>query len=56
MKAQLNVGLMYAIGQGVEKSEEKAVECYQKAAEQGYDKAQYNLALMYAGGHGVETG
>lgn len=31
----------------------KAVECFQKAAEQGYAKAQYNLALCYGKGEGV---
>ena len=38
------------------KNEQKAVELYQKAAEQGYANAQYNLALCYKKGTGVEKG
>lgn len=32
---------------------EKAVECYQLAADQGYVDAMYNLGVMYQGGYGV---
>lgn len=35
------------------KEETKGVECYRKAAEQGYDKAQYRLANCYFEGNGV---
>ena len=31
----------------------EAVECYRKAAEQGYAYAQYNLGYMYRNGYGV---
>ncbi len=31
----------------------KAVEWYQKAAEQGYAEAQYNLGVCYYNGYGV---
>ena len=31
----------------------KAVECYTKAAEQGYAEAQFNLGVMYDDGQGV---
>jgi hypothetical protein len=51
--AQLNLGLMYATGQGVAKDERKAFEWYQKAAEQGDASAQFNLGLMYDAGRGV---
>lgn len=51
--AQLNLGGMYAFGNGVSKDAAKAVEWWQKAAAQGDDAAQYNLGLMYAGGAGV---
>ena len=35
------------------KQHEKAVDCYRKAAEQGYATAQCNLGYMYETGHGV---
>jgi len=47
---QFNLGVMYYTGDGVEKDEVKAVEWFQKAADQGYPKAQYNLGLMYETG------
>ena len=52
--AQNNLGLMYAKGRGVARSDEKAVEWVLKAAEQGLASAQYNLGCMYRDGHGVE--
>ena len=45
---------MYAKGQGVEQSYEKAVEYYRQAAEQGNATAQCNLGMMYYHGRGVE--
>ena len=51
--AQYNLGLLYARGQGVPQSYQKAAEWYQKAAEQGVAAAQYNLGVMYANGEGV---
>ena len=41
---------MYANGQGVKQDYFKAVEWYQKAAEQGYAEAQFTLGLMYFAG------
>ncbi len=38
----------------VEKDEKKAIEWYQKAADQGDASAQYNLGVCYANGGGVE--
>ena len=51
--AQLNVGVAYDTGHGVEKDLEQALSWYRKAAEQGYAKAQYNLGLNYYIGKGV---
>jgi len=44
---------MYLEGRGVPKDEKKAVEWFQKAAEQGMPKAQFRLGMMYAQGRGV---
>ena len=38
---------MYEKGQGVDQDYIKAVEWYQRAAEQGVADAQYNLGNMY---------
>ena len=52
-KAQVELGWMYEIGQGVKKGFRQAVSWYRKAAEQGHSGGQNNLGLMYAHGHGV---
>jgi uncharacterized protein len=52
-KAQCNLGVLYAKGQGVVQSYSEAVKWFRKAAEQGYADAQYNLAVMYYTGEGV---
>lgn len=39
---------------GREGNEEKAFECYMKAAEMGYTEAYYNVANAYLNGEGVE--
>ena len=44
---------MYADGKGVKQDYFKAVEWYQKAAEQGIAPAQFNLGVMYHNGKGV---
>jgi len=41
------------MGLGVSKNYEKAVEWYNKSAEQGNMQAQYNLGIMYEDGIGV---
>ena len=51
--AQFHLGDMYRRGQGVDRDYAKAVEWYQKAADQKYAPAQYNLGIMYGYGHGV---
>ena len=52
-KAQYNLGVVYAQGQGVAKDDAEAVKWYRKAAEQGNAEAQYNLGVMYDNGEGV---
>lgn len=47
---QFSLGYMYS----KEKKYIKAVECYEKAANQGHVKAQYNLGMMYYNGRGVQ--
>ena len=39
---------MYETGRGVMRSDEKAVQWYRKAAQQGEPKAQCNLGVMHA--------
>ena len=51
--AQVNLGWMYANGQGVTKDEVEAVKWFRKAADQGNAPAQYNLGNMYRTGQGV---
>jgi TPR repeat protein len=52
-KAQFNLGILYAKGQGVPQDYKRAAQWYRKAAEQGYANAQYRLGMMYAEGQGV---
>src|ERR1039458_7345977 len=42
-----------SFGDGVPTDEIKAVEWYQKSADQGYAAAQFNLGFRYANGRGV---
>ena len=51
--AQSNLGLMYALGQGVAEDNVEAVKWWRKAAEQGLADAQFNLGVMYLFGEGV---
>jgi hypothetical protein len=44
--AQCNLGVMYAIGQGVQTDEKKAMAWFQKAAEQGNEYAQTKLRMV----------
>jgi len=48
--AVYNQGLAYAAGRGVRQSNEKALECYRKAAEGGCKEAMTNLASCYGNG------
>ncbi|HHF3751881.1 TPA: tetratricopeptide repeat protein, partial [Haemophilus influenzae] len=53
-KAQFNLGVMYAKGQGVKQDDFEAVKWFRKAAEQGYAEAKFNLGHMYSKGRGVK--
>ena len=52
-KAQYNLGVAYANGEGVFQDYKTAVKWYILSAEQGNAKAQYNLGIMYDNGKGV---
>jgi Sel1 repeat len=52
-EAQLELGYMYASGQGVPRDDAEAVKWYQKSANQGFGPAQIALAFMYRDARGV---
>jgi hypothetical protein len=52
-KAQFNLALLYAQGNGVTQDDKAAMKWYRQAAEQGHAKAQLNLGVMYGNGQGV---
>ncbi len=52
--AQLNIGLMYDTGRGLDNDPGQAVYWYRQSAENGLAAAQFNLGLMYRDGQGVE--
>ena len=52
-KAQYNLALMYANGQGVSQDYKEAAKWFRLSAEQGNAKAQTSLGFMYASGQGV---
>ena len=52
-RAQNNLGVMYANGDGVLQDAAEAVRWYRMAAEQGVAGAQRNLGFMYENGRGV---
>ena len=51
--AQNNLGVMYALGQGVPRDYREAVRWYRRAAEQGNANAQNSLGWSYSNGRGV---
>jgi TPR repeat protein len=53
LHAQLSIGDMYAKGQGVEKSPQKAVEWYRKVANRDFAEGFTRLGVMYRKGEGV---
>tara|TARA_Y100001960_G_scaffold319470_1_gene390833 strand:- start:39 stop:1301 length:1263 start_codon:yes stop_codon:yes gene_type:complete len=53
-RAQYNLGLMYANGQGVPQDYVEAGRWYRLAADQGHADAQHNLGVMHANGQGVQ--
>ena len=52
-RAQYNLGVMYANGDGVPQDQAEAVRWYRLAAEQGHASAQFNLGARYYNGEGV---
>ena len=52
-EAQLNLGVCYSNGDGVDQDYAKAVYWFTKAAEHGYAIAQLNLGVCYGNGYGV---
>jgi TPR repeat protein len=52
-RAQILVGMMHELGQGVAKNGVAAAEWYRKAADKGWPSAQGNLGALYAQGLGV---
>ncbi|WP_304975288.1 tetratricopeptide repeat protein [uncultured Acetatifactor sp.] len=46
-KAQYEMGICYLEGRDVEEDDEKAIECFRKAAEMGYEPAQGELGWRY---------
>lgn len=51
--AQVQLGILYAVGCGVRHYPEEAVRWYRKAAEQGYSEGVFRLGNSYAEGRGV---
>jgi CobQ-like glutamine amidotransferase family enzyme len=50
---QFLLGVAYLEGQGVKKDGQKAFDCFQKAADQGFPTAQFFLGKMYAEGREI---
>lgn len=51
VNAQINLGVMYDYGSGVDRDYEIAARWYRAAAHRGSAAGQYNLALLIADGH-----
>jgi TPR repeat protein len=56
VKAQVQLGLVYASGGRVEAGGAEAVKWFQKAANQGNASGEYYLGELYATGRGVPAG
>ena len=54
VEAQVNLGIMYAKGQGVDRDQGQAFEWYSMAADRGHAKASYNIGVMHENGEAVE--
>ena len=52
--AQVNLGFMFANGEGVRKDEKKAFQLYEMAADKKHPEGYVNLSRMYSRGIGVE--
>jgi TPR repeat protein len=55
-EAQYELAVLCQLGLGMPNGPERAVDCYRKAAEQGWPEAQLKLGLCYAEGAGVLAG
>src|SRR6476620_10398429 len=53
VKAQVQIGLAYASGDGIEADGTQAVKWFRKAADQGDPAGEYYLGELYATGRGV---
>jgi TPR repeat protein len=53
-KAEVQLGMAYASGDGVAADEKEAVKWFRRAAEKGNAAGEYSLAEMYLTGRGVE--
>ncbi len=53
VKGQINLGVMYFNGHGVQQDYKEAVRLFRLSAEQGLAEAQSNLGVMYDKGQGV---
>jgi hypothetical protein len=52
---QVELALMYELGEGVSQDSVEAAKWYTRAAEQGLPLAQFDLAYMYKNGKGVQA-
>ena len=52
--AEYQLGVLYAVGQGVETNAEQAAQWFLRAAEQGVPDAQFQIGHRYAQGEGIE--
>ena len=53
-QAQVDLGVLYQFGRGVEQSHEKANKWYRRAADQGFAEGQLKLGITYQYGRGLE--
>ncbi len=54
LEAQVNLGICYSQGLGVEQNYEEAIKWFQRAAEAEHPAGKMNLAISYYEGEGVE--
>lgn len=52
--AQSHLGVLYALGRGVDQSYSTALKWFRAAAEQKHSQAEFNVGLIYARGQGVD--
>ena len=53
MRAQVNLGLRYGNGRGVEQNYNRSVRWLRRAAKQGDARANYNMGVLTQNGWGV---